>query len=229
MEFKPIGVVDSPFHHKFATPRQPAASPSSRAILVLDRTIVAEGCLHSLEGFSHLWVIFHFHQTQWGNPHGKVQPPRLRGEKVGVFASRSPHRPNPIGLSLVKIENIDFKNMHIEISGVDVVDQTPIIDIKPYIGSYDRPEVWQEGWPANIKDSVNKVTWSPQALADSETHGVPNEIKKVVEESLSADVRNRADKKINDPNKVFAAKISDWDFYFQWLGDHFNVVEVIKN
>jgi len=94
-----------------------------------------EHSLVGLDAFSHVWVIFNFHLNKNKGIKAKVKPPRLNGLKTGVFSTRSPHRPNPIGLSLAKIESI--KDDVINLSGIDIVDGTPILDIKPYIPSYD--------------------------------------------------------------------------------------------
>lgn len=95
--------------------------------------------LHSLEGleeFSHIWLIYHFHKNE---PHtkAKISPPRLEGEKVGVFCTRSPHRPNPIGISLVQLEKVEGSSIFF--LGTDMVNDTPVLDIKPYIPQYDNP------------------------------------------------------------------------------------------
>lgn len=94
---------------------------------------------HSLDGlaeYSHLWILYHFHRND-SHPKAKVAPPRLNGERVGVFSTRSPHRPAPIGLSLVEIKKIEGPTIYFY--GTDMVDGTPVLDIKPYIPMYDSP------------------------------------------------------------------------------------------
>jgi tRNA-Thr(GGU) m(6)t(6)A37 methyltransferase TsaA len=146
-----IAVVRSNFPHRAGTPRQGTLAPHARSHLVLHPSI-APGALEGLENFSHLWIIFRFHINvdsekktkkahktpadggQGGTKYSaKVKPPRAGGKKVGVFSTRTPHRPNPIGLSLCEIESIDLKNKTISVLGLDLVDFTPVYDIKPYI------------------------------------------------------------------------------------------------
>ena len=155
--FKPIGYLESPFKEKFGIPRQAGLAPEARAVVRLDPAM-RDG-LQGLEGFSHVWILFVFHGHE--NDDGKllVRPPRLGGtRKMGVFATRSPHRPNPIGLSLVRLEGVepDESSPAIHVSGVDFLDGTPVLDIKPYLpgGDIARGEVrtgWLEKapeWPA---------------------------------------------------------------------------------
>lgn len=136
----PIGYVKSCFKSKNGTPRQPSVCSYSRAKLqILKSTFVCPS--HSLEGlaqFSHVWILFVFHQnSQESFTKAKVKPPRLDGKKVGVFASRSPHRPNPVGLTLARLDKVQGDTVYI--SGMDMIDGTPVLDIKPYVPEYDRP------------------------------------------------------------------------------------------
>ncbi len=130
----PIGYISTPFADKFGIPRQPSLAPNAIGTLKLLSPYNHADCVRGLADFSHVWLSFIFHEVagQWSP---MVRPPRLGGnEKVGVFASRSPFRPNSLGLSLVKLVDIDTKNgVTLRFSGVDLVNQTPIIDIKPYI------------------------------------------------------------------------------------------------
>jgi len=129
---KPVAIIHTPFKEKFGIPRQPGLIESAVGRIELqppfDRPEVFEG----LEGFSHIWLIWQFHAVPEDDWKPMVRPPRLGGNrKVGVFASRSPFRPNPLGLSAVKLESVGER--HLEVSGVDLLDGTPILDIKPYI------------------------------------------------------------------------------------------------
>ncbi len=132
----PIGVVNSPFKEKFAIPRQPGLVTACDSTISLASHCNREEILRGLKGFSHVWVIFVFHQAIREDWKPMVRPPRLGGnKKVGVFASRSPFRPNPIGLSVVELKDISHENgqWKIHIGGADLLDQTPVLDIKPYI------------------------------------------------------------------------------------------------
>jgi len=134
--FDPIGKIHSCFAEKFGIPRQPGLAPEARAVLELHPPYGGSEVLRELDGFSHLWVLFVFHGNHRHRWTPTVRPPRLGGNRrVGVFASRSPFRPNPIGISVVKIEGIRHVGMRsdIDLAGVDLLDGTPVLDIKPYV------------------------------------------------------------------------------------------------
>ncbi|KAJ1530328.1 hypothetical protein ONE63_005244 [Megalurothrips usitatus] len=139
LELNAIGVVNSWFPEKRGTPRQPGVSGSAKGKLTLFNSVFTnpEHALEGLEEYSHLWILFHFHKNDSTHVRAKVAPPRLNGARTGVFATRSPHRPCPIGLSLVQIDKVEGNV--ILFSGVDMVDGTPVLDIKPYIPQYDDP------------------------------------------------------------------------------------------
>ncbi len=126
-----IGHVESCYKDKFGTPRQPGLVPLAQGKIWIDSKWQPEISLQGLQGFSYVWVVFLFHQNTNSRFHAKVHPPRLGGDSVGVFATRSPHRPNPIGLSLLKLESV--QSDHIVVSGLDLVEGTPVLDIKPYL------------------------------------------------------------------------------------------------
>ncbi len=131
-----IGTIHSCFTEKFGIPRQPGMVKSAIARLELFPPYNREEMVRGLDQFSHIWVHFRFHQTVQEGWKPTVRPPWLGGQKrVGVFASRSPHRPNHLGLSVVRLEAIVWEKgkLLLELSGVDFLDQTPVFDIKPYI------------------------------------------------------------------------------------------------
>lgn len=135
-EFTPIATIRSPYREKFSTPRQPRLTKAARAQVVFTPEVASPEAVRELEGFSHIWLIFLFDQNYGQGWTPTVRPPRLGGNKrVGVFASRSPFRPNPIGLSAVKLLSIDSSagKLVLEVQGADLIDGTPILDIKPYI------------------------------------------------------------------------------------------------
>ncbi|XP_063834145.1 tRNA (adenine(37)-N6)-methyltransferase [Ostrinia nubilalis] len=139
ISYKPIGVIETAFQNKRGVPRQPSVLTKAKGTVVIDTSVFnnPEHALSGLEEFSHIWIIFHFHMTESNNVPAKVAPPRLGGERRGVFSTRSPHRPCPIGLSLVRIQSIEGNKIHF--TGVDMVSGTPVLDIKPYIPQYDYP------------------------------------------------------------------------------------------
>lgn len=166
MHLAPIGYLQSCFRDKFGTPRQPGLVPESWAELRLRPDLQPEICLQGLEGFSHVWLIFWFHLNKISQYHAKVHPPRMNGQSVGLFATRTPHRPNPIGLSLVKLERIE--NAVLYFSGIDLVDGTPILDIKPYLPEIESVATDKVGWTSDAESfditSQVIVEFTPAAL-----------------------------------------------------------------
>lgn len=135
-QFDVIGHIESPYKEKFAIPRQPGLVPGGVGRLHLHSPFNDANTVRGLAQFSHIWVIFVFHQTMKGGWKPLVRPPRLGGnDKMGVFATRSTFRPNPIGMSLVELKGVTtHKNQVIlELGSLDLVDGTPVIDIKPYL------------------------------------------------------------------------------------------------
>jgi tRNA-Thr(GGU) m(6)t(6)A37 methyltransferase TsaA len=132
--FQTIGYIASAFREKFAIPRQPGLCPSAEAQLRLLPPFDHPDTVRELDQFSHLWLLFVFHAIS-GGWHPTVRPPKLGGNtRVGVFASRSTHRPNPVGLSVVRLLGIDTANgVTLHLAGADLLDGTPVIDIKPYL------------------------------------------------------------------------------------------------
>lgn len=167
--FKAIGYVSSPFKEKFGIPRQPGLMSQAKGIIKLNPDPDLKTALRSLEQFSHIWIVFVFHQHGGHKWKPSIRPPRLGGNvKVGVLASRSPHRPNPIGISAVAIEKIELDSAEgpeIHVSGVDLLDGTPVLDIKPYIPYADSIPDANAGWAAEpIKR--HEVTFNTQASTD---------------------------------------------------------------
>jgi tRNA (adenine37-N6)-methyltransferase len=157
-----IGTVVSPFTKRMGTPRQGALVPASRGFVQFKNKVPAE-IVSGLELFSHIWIIFEFHaNTDLGSMNGnstkktKVRPPRGGGIKVGQLATRSPHRPNPIGLSLVTVNRWDPKNRRLYISGLDLVNGTPVYDIKPVV-PWDIPGYFCQSTSGMIDCTVLRV------------------------------------------------------------------------
>lgn len=134
--FNAIGIVHSCFKEKFGVPRQPGLVPSASASIEMLEPFNNAEAFVGLDQCSHIWLQFVFHKNRTRQWKARVKPPRLGGNKtMGVFATRSPVRPNPIGLSVVKLEGLRFvqKTVHLDVSGADLVQGTPILDIKPYV------------------------------------------------------------------------------------------------
>ncbi|XP_050696410.1 tRNA (adenine(37)-N6)-methyltransferase-like [Eriocheir sinensis] len=143
--WRPIGHIKSWFRTKNGTPRQGSVSSLTRGVLRLAPHTFTNPhhALQGLEDFSHVWILFVFdkNEERGGRSHcrSKVAPPRLGGQRVGVFGTRSPHRPNPLGLTLARLDKVEGDCLHL--SGLDILDGTPVLDIKPYILQYDAPPV----------------------------------------------------------------------------------------
>ena len=134
--FHPIGIVHSCFTEKFGIPRQAGLVPAARATLEILPPFDQKEAFRGLDDFSHLWIVFVFHGIVAGKWQPTVRPPRLGGNtRVGVFASRSGFRPNPIGISSVVLESVrrDHGKLLLDVAGIDMLDQTPVLDIKPYL------------------------------------------------------------------------------------------------
>jgi len=139
--YQPIGHVESIFCSRNGTLRQSGLSQYARASLTINKTFFTnpDHSLENISEYSHLWLVWVFHQNTPSAVKAKVSPPRLGGERVGVFSTRSPHRPANIGLTLAKLDKVEGDTVHL--SGIDLVDGTPVLDIKPYIPQYDAPHV----------------------------------------------------------------------------------------
>lgn len=168
INLQPIGIIHSPFKEKFAVPRQPGLVNSLEVELELLPPYNQQGTVRGLEDFSHVWLIFFFHQNSNRGWHTTVRPPRLGGnKKVGVFASRSPFRPNPVGLSAVELIEIVYRKprLILRLRGTDLVDGTPIFDIKPYL-PYSDALPSAKGSFATEEPPLIPVEFSPQAEND---------------------------------------------------------------
>jgi tRNA (adenine37-N6)-methyltransferase len=217
---RPIGAIETCFPEKFGTPRQGGLTPSSWARLKLDASVCPPGIWEGLEGFSHVWVISWFHLNKNTRQQGKITPPRLRGGRVGVFASRSPHRPNPIGLTLAKIESV--KPYEIEMSGLDLVSGTPILDIKPYVPAVDAIQATIPDWLVSAERPAPKVVYTPEAeeqLAGLKLPMPKPRFLKLIEEVLAADPRPIQFARW----KVFAVMLFNIDIKFRPKDDAFEI------
>ncbi len=147
MTYTPIGIIHSPFTELSGMPIQPTSANSAAGHIDIHPQF-AEG-LKDLEGFSHIYLIYHLHQAR---PARLTVIPFLDTEPHGVFATRAPSRPNPIGLSLVKL--IGIEDARIQLEQVDVLDGTPLLDLKPFISTFEDAENIRTGWIANANKSV---------------------------------------------------------------------------
>jgi tRNA-Thr(GGU) m(6)t(6)A37 methyltransferase TsaA len=168
----PIGFVRSPFTEKMNAPRQPSAAEGVRGTIELLPSTEFEHALSDLDTWDHIWVIFWFHLNEGWRP--KVLPPRST-KRRGVFATRSPHRPNPLGLSVLELESVLGLTLHVK--NLDLLDGTPILDIKPYVPFADAIPDASTGW-VDPRDPAPAfaVTWGPLAAEQArwlrEAHAV---------------------------------------------------------
>eukprot|EP01116_Phalansterium_solitarium_P024210 TRINITY_DN8804_c0_g1_i1.p1 TRINITY_DN8804_c0_g1~~TRINITY_DN8804_c0_g1_i1.p1 ORF type:complete len:421 (+),score=123.49 TRINITY_DN8804_c0_g1_i1:14-1276(+) len=197
---RPIGYLQSCFIEKNGTPRQGCLATMSRAALKLLTPVRGTDALVGLENYSHVWLIFVFHdnnRTTNSVYRPKVKPPRLNGMKVGVFSTRSPHRYNDIGLSLVRLERVDGDTLHL--SGVDMIDGTPILDVKPYLPDYDAvPDAAIPDWIKDppIAQRSLQVSFTDEALATLQKllpslkyYQTLDEVRTGIEQVLRLDIR----------------------------------------
>jgi tRNA-Thr(GGU) m(6)t(6)A37 methyltransferase TsaA len=145
--YRPVGVVHSPFKEPYGTPIQSAAARNVEGVIEVFPQY-AEG-LRDIEGFSHLILIYHFHLC---NEPSVIVRPYLGSGAHGVFATRAPARPNPIGISVVRLVRVDGTKLHV--AGMDILDGTPVLDIKPYVPQFDAIETERIGW---LKERINMV------------------------------------------------------------------------
>lgn len=190
-----LGLLRSCFREKFGTPRQPHLAPGATATLTLHAEHRPEQSLVGLERFSHVWLLSYLHLNTNKRPLPKVHPPRLKGKTVGLFASRSPHRPSPIGLSLARLVKVEGATLHL--AGIDLVDGTPILDVKPYIPECDGAPGASGGWLEDAPFTELEVTFTPRASADiaaaEKRLGVAR-LERLLAQLLSQDIRNPRDR-----------------------------------
>lgn len=192
--FDPIALIHSPFTDKFGVPRQPGLVPEARASIELLAPYDREEALRGIEAFSHLWLLFLFDRTMEQGWKPMVRPPRLGGNKrVGVFASRSNFRPNPIGLSVVELVGVkvEGKKRLLEVRGTDLLDGTPLLDIKPYIPYADSIPDARGGFAPEPPAEGLEVVFSEEAAArcaELEAARYP-ELRALIERMLRLDPR----------------------------------------
>jgi tRNA-Thr(GGU) m(6)t(6)A37 methyltransferase TsaA len=216
--FKPIGIIGSCFKEKFGIPRQPGLATEARAILKMFPPFDQLEAFKGLETFSHIWVIFVFHSGMRDTWKATVRPPRLGGNRrTGVFATRSGFRPNPIGMSAVRLEKItrENKETRLYLSGVDLMDGTPVLDIKPYLPYADAISDACGGFAPHPPESLVRVEFSPEAESfclEKEKSGFPG-LMRLIEQLLKLDPRP-AYYASTDQKSDFGMKI--YDFNVLW-------------
>lgn len=222
MEIEPIGIMQTCFGEKFAVPRQPGLCPSAWGRLVFAPRYRGEDFLGGIDGFSHVWVIFGFHQTSDQKWTPKVRPPRLGGnERVGVFASRSTFRPNGLGLSLCRLEGIDRtgEGPQLLLGGVDLVNGTPVYDIKPYLAYCEAPETAVCGYAA---ESPRVLAVSIDSAAAEAFEQLSQRDQNIIRECLALDPRPAVH---HDPQRSYGAFLCGVNVRFQ-VADTVRILEI---
>ena len=190
MTLEPVAHVRSCFGGKFAVPRQPGLCPSAWGEVVFEKGYDQPEALRGLEGFSHVWLVFGFHQTADKGWKPTVRPPRLGGnERVGVFASRATHRPNGLGLSLVALEGIDLEGPDgpmLRVGGLDLLDGTPIYDIKPYLAYAESVPDARSGFAGSDIERLEVIV---EEAAQTAFDALLPRAQAVIKEALSLDPR----------------------------------------
>jgi tRNA-Thr(GGU) m(6)t(6)A37 methyltransferase TsaA len=226
---RPIGYIESPYKEKFAVPRQPGLVPSSRGFIHLYAPYDNSQAFSGLELFSHIWVSFYFHECPQHDFLPMVRPPRLGGSrKMGVFATRSPIRPNSMGLSVITLIKVHNSEGHtvLEVSGFDLVDKTPILDIKPYIPFADSIPDALGGFAQQTPELMD-VVFSAEALAD--LAGCPSSLslEKFISEVLAQDPRPAYHDAQQEAAREYGVKL--YDYNVTWtIENHTAAVKGIK-
>lgn len=221
---KPIGVVHSEIKHRYETPRQGVLAKGSTAIIQLNPKENFEQAVKNLDGFDRIWVIYQFHLNKNWKP--LVTPPRHTRKKIGVFATRAPYRPNQIGLSSVKLDKVEGLNIYISES--DMLDDTPVIDIKPYLPYSDSfPDV-KTGWAKSSLENIYYISINPKVKKTAEKLKTEKDINlldyaRVQLEFNPSDTTRKRIKKlesISNDNPYFVLSYQDWQI--RYLVDEIN-------
>ena len=222
MLIKPIAHIHCDFKEKFGIPRQSGLIDSVRAKIIFLPEYRNPDALRGLDGYSHLWLLWQFSEAVRSEWSPTVRPPRLGGNKrMGVFASRSPFRPNPIGLSSVKIISIDLntpKGPIIEVAGADLLDGTPIYDIKPYLAYTDSHPEAKSGFALTSEAPKLEVI-----IADELLEKIPSELRQSAIDILAEDPRPGYQ---NDSSRIYTMQYSSFEISFRADGNRITVTEV---
>lgn len=225
VKIKPIGYIRTDFKEKFGIPRQSGRASDLKAQVILYPPYRQKDAFRGLEGFSHIWLLFDFSATRSEGWSPTVRPPRLGGNtRVGVFASRSPFRPNHIGLSCVKLEKIEHTKEHGDIlivSGADLLDNTPIFDVKPYLPHADCIPNAVGGYSVQGENHRLEVV-----ISDALMEKIPQEKRQGLLQCLADDPRPAYK---NEPERVYGMRFADWEIRFTVLENTLTVISVQDN
>lgn len=230
--FNPIGKIHSCFKEKFGIPRQPGLVAEARATVELLPPYDDAAAVRGLTEFSHIWLLFVFHAVPPGRWRSTVRPPRLGGNRrMGVFASRSTYRPNPIGQSVVQLDGVSHKEgrLELKVSGVDLLDQTPVLDIKPYLPYADALPQAKGGYAAERPEPHGRVIFSEQAEAALKGYrgNQVTDLRRLVEGLLENDPRP-AYRKGEAEGRIYGMRIEALNVEWQLRGEEIVVTAVTQ-
>lgn len=228
---QPVAVIHTPYKEKFSVPRQPNLVPDGVGVVELLPPYNQPDFVRGLEQFSHLWLIFQFDRIAEGKWQPTVRPPRLGGnQRVGVFASRATHRPNPLGLSKVELKCIECKNgkVLLHLGAVDLVDGTPIFDIKPYLAYADSEPNAQSGFAQHKPEATLQVQFSAAVKAQLKKYCDFNpRFRQFIQDVLAQDPRPAYQQgKITE--RIYGVKLGEFDVRWRMLTiDCAEVIELV--
>jgi tRNA-Thr(GGU) m(6)t(6)A37 methyltransferase TsaA len=229
--FKPIGIIHSCFKEKFGIPRQGNLIPESNASIEFLPPFDQPSALKGIESYSHIWIVFVFHANPVKRLRSTVRPPRLGGNRrIGVFASRSGFRPNPIGLSQVEFKKVYQQNgrLYVEIKSIDLLDGTPVLDIKPYLPWADKPHHATAGFANTPPSKMIKLQFS--SYVEDFFNALPkkkrNHIRTLITQVLQNDPRPAIDRD-RFTRKEYGTRIYDWNIRWETYGDIIHVISVM--
>ncbi len=225
MDLKIIAHIDTDLDEKFGIPRQSGLVPSLQGRIVFEPGYRDPNALRGLEGYDYIWLIWHFSEVPRNRPFTPlVRPPRLGGnKKVGVFASRSPFRPNPIGLSCVRLEKIEMNTPQgpvIYVGGVDMKDGTPILDIKPYHPGVEAHPGARGGFSDDYRDYRLEVRYR-----EDTAEKIPAQMRESLTGLLAQDPRPGYQ---HSPDRIYGISFAGYNVRFTVDGNILTVIEVTK-
>lgn len=230
VEITPIGTIESPYKQKFAIPRQPGLIPEAKGYLHFAPAFAHPDMLRGIDEFSHLWLIFRFHETADKGWSPLVRPPRLGGnERKGVFATRATFRPNGLGLSVVKLDGVVRRQgkLCLQLSGIDLLDGTPVIDIKPYLPYADALPNALGGFADAEPDAGMSVSFSESALDFCQQYTDHPELQLFIQKVLQQDPRP-AYKKAKAHVQHYGMSLYDLNIKWTVEGQHNHVTSIHK-
>jgi tRNA-Thr(GGU) m(6)t(6)A37 methyltransferase TsaA len=226
LTLEPIGILRCAQQTKVEAPRQPAAAEELTGVIELEARRNFAHALEDLAGWERIWVIFWFHRNSGWRP--KVLPPRSATGRKGVFSTRAPHRPNPLGLSALRLEKVD--GLALTVRGVDLLDGTPVLDIKPYVAYTDAWPESRSGWLLEQRDPVSRfdVAFDDEALAQLEwiAARIPFPLAERILAVLTLGPQPHPYRRIRRVGDGYRLAVQDWRISFTTDGNRVRVSHI---